>query len=204
MKIKYIRYQQWIAVLGLMIFASCSYPKNFTRDFYSHNEQKLTGIKDKFRALYDDKPFALVFEDKHFNEMGFEIITDSIKYIYRFKYGEPAFTDTLKKYHFDYNKMLSFIEDLKQIHCTWITNLDYYEENTGKYLVLMAVRNSALNTTFKGESYCLLTFFNSPQPYDKKERILDKSERRFTRRINGSKLYRVNDYVGYSIAKHYR
>lgn len=202
-KIKNI-YSILFCVIIAGIITSCSYPKNFTQNFYQHNESRLLSLKDQFRQLYDDKPFSLLFEDKNFSEISLEIITDTIKYIYHFNYKDAALQDTLHKYRFNTPKMMSFIQDLKNIQCTWVTNLDYYEDKQKKYLVLMAVRNKALNSTFKGESYCLLTFFNSPQPFDAKGRFLDKSERKHNRRINGSVLHRVNNQVGYSIARHYR
>ena len=161
-------------------------------------------LKEEFKSLYDEKPFAILFEDKSFKNIGFEIVTDSIKYIYHFNVSTPAFTDTLTKYRFNTARMLSFISGLQKIQCTWITNLDYYENFTQYYLVLMAVRNSALNKTFKGESYCTLAFFEKPQPFDENGRFLDRDDPERRRQINGSELYRVNEKVGYAITKHFR
>lgn len=196
----------YLLSLGCIFFAisSCSYPKNFTKDFYTNNEHNLLFLKDQFRQLYDEKPFAILFEDKSFNNIGFEIITDTLKYIYHFNLTQSNFTDTLNKYNFNSTKMLAFINGLQKIQCTWITNLDYYEDFKKHYLVLMAVRNKALNNTFKGESYCTLAFFNRDQPFDAKGRLLDRADKKQTRKINDAELYRVNARVGYAITKHYR
>lgn len=195
-------------MLGILCIAlsvsSCAYPKNFTRDFYSENEKTLVGLTNTYKQLYNEKPFAVLFEDKSFKNIGFEIITDSLKYIYHFNLSEPAFADTLTRYRFNTKKMQGFIADLQKIQCTWITTLDYYENLAKKYLVLMSVRNKALNQAFKGESYCTLAFFERPQPFDKRGRFLDRSDKKRRRQINGAELFRVNDRVGYTITKQYR
>lgn len=188
----------------IILLASCAYPKNFTRDFYMANEISLRSLKDQYRQLYKKRPFALLFENKNFDRVALEIIYPDIKYVYHFNINDRSFADTLARHSFNIPKMLQLINGLKQIGCTWVDQLDFYEGGIKKHLVLMAVRNKALNSAFKGESYCLLTFFDSPQIYDAKGRILDKQEKRIKKQINGYHLYRVNDSVAYSIAKQYR
>lgn len=193
-----------IVAVVLLIATGCSYPKNFTKDFYNSNEVRLENLRAQYNEMYSEKPFALLFETKDFNNIGFEIITDTIKYIYHFDLSKSNFADTLTKYNYNVQKMQSFISNMQQIQCTWITKLDYYEDFTKRYLILMAVRNKALNSTFKGESYCTLAFFDRRQPFDEKGRFLDRADRKRNRTINAYKLYRVNDRVGYAITKHYR
>lgn len=188
----------------LFVATGCSYPKNFTKNFYTANETRLENLRKQYNDLTREKPFALLFETKDFNNIGFEIITDSIKYIYHFNLEQNNFIDTLKKYHYNVGKMESLIKNMQALQCTWITKVDYYENLTERFLTLMAVRNKALNSTFKGESYCTLAFFEWPQPYDEKGRFLDRADRKRNRMINGYKLNRVNDHVGYAITKHYR
>lgn len=191
--------------LALLITTTgCAYRKNFTRDFYTSNEARLEKLTKDYNALYTEKPFALLFETKDFNDIGFEIITDTVKYIYHFNLLQTNFTDTLKHYHYNLQKMKQLIEDMQQIQCTWITKLDYYENFDKRFLTLMAVRNEALNIAFKGESYCTLAFFDRPQPFDDKGRLLDRADRKRNRQINGYKLNRVNDRVGFAITKNYR
>lgn len=196
----------FFTVLTAVILAAtgCSYPKNFTRDFYASNEKRLENLRRQYNNLYREKPFALLFETKDFNNIGFEIITDSIKYVYHFDLAKTNFTDTLSKYSYNVPLMKSLIKNMQNIQCTWITKVDYYEDFNGRFLTLMAVRNKALNNTFKGESYCTLAFFETSQPFDKKGHFLDRADRKRNRMINGYKLNRVNDRVGYAITKHYR
>ena len=194
-------------LLVLIVFftmSACSYPKNFTRDFYETNEKVIVGLKNEYTRLYNQKPFAILFEDKSFKNIGFEIITDSIKYIYHFSLAERNFADTLNRYQYDAPKIIALINNLQKIQCTWITKLDYYENFAERYLVLMAIRNKALNSAFKGESYCTLAFFENPQPVDKDGKFLDRADRKRRRMINDYELRRVNDRVGYAITKKYR
>lgn len=201
-RLQYIAF--FIALVLWITTTGCAYRKNFTRDFYTSNEARLEKLTKDYNALYTEKPFALLFETKDFQNIGFEIITDTIKYIYHFNLLQPNFTDTLKQYRYNLQKMKLLIEDMQQIQCTWITKLDYYENFDKRFLTLLAVRNKALNNAFKGESYCTLAFFDRPQPFDEKGRLLDRADRRRNRQINGYKLNRVNDRVGYAITKNYR
>lgn len=195
---------KYIIVLVLLVATSCSYPKNFTKDFYTGNEATLATLREEYNSLFNEKPFALLFETKDFKNIAFEIITDSIKYIYNFDLTKTNFVDTLSRYHYNVQKMQALIQNMQRIQCTWITKLNYYENFSVRHLILMAIRNRALNSTFKGESYCTLAFFDTPQPIDEYGRFLDRANRIKNRRINGYKLIRIDDKVGYAITKHYR
>lgn len=187
-----------------VLLLSCAYPKNFSYNFYRDNENTLVTLKDRFKKIYSTQSFSILFEEKKFAQIAFEHITDTAKYIYRFNINQPSTKISLEALGFDGTEMMEFIHDLKKVGCTWITNLDYYENYEKRYLVLMAVRNKALNKKFKGESYCTLAFFEKSQPFDDKGRFLDRSEKKRKRQINGSYLYRLNDKVGFAITRHYR
>ncbi|WP_300597994.1 hypothetical protein [Niabella sp.] len=190
------------ALLGLL--ASCAYPKNFTTDFYAQNETKLEAIKNDFSQLYTEHPFSILFEEKSFSQITFEFNEDSIKYIYHFNIHQPAFTDSLVAHHYNAPAVKKLVDDMRAIQCTWIANVDYYEGFQSRKLVQMSVRNKALNNKLKGESYCILVFFEAPQPFNNKGIFLDRSDRKRRRQINGNLLKRVNDKVGFAITKQYR
>ncbi|MCD2422806.1 hypothetical protein LQ567_08540 [Niabella pedocola] len=192
-------------ICGLLsILASCSYPKNFTTDFYARNEPRLEAIKDDFSRLYAQHSFSILFEEKTFTNISFEFNEDSVKYIYHFNINEPAFSDSLKAHRYNAAAVKKLVDDMRTIQCTWIANVDYYEGFQARKLVQMSVRNKALNNKLKGESYCILVFFERPQPFNNKGIFLDRSDRKRRRQINGNLLKRVNDKVGYAINKQYR
>ncbi|MBZ4187779.1 hypothetical protein [Niabella beijingensis] len=189
---------------SILLLTACSYPKNFTRDFYSRHEQKLESIKDQFARLYEQHAFSLLFEEKTFTNISFEFNEDSVKYIYHFNLNEPAFADSLQARHYDVAAVKKLVDDMRAIQCTWITNVDYYEGLQARKLVQLSVRNKALNSRIKGESYCILVFFETPQPFNDKGIFLDRSDKKRRRQINGNILKRVNDHVGFAINKQYR
>ncbi|MGJ7032863.1 hypothetical protein [Niabella hirudinis] len=194
-----------IVIFGLLsTLGGCSYPRNFTANFYAKNEQQLESIKNDFNRLYSQHPFSILFEEKTFTNISFEFNEDSIKYIYHFNIYGPAFTDSLKARHYNAPQIKKLVEDMRAIQCTWIANVDYYEGLQARRLIQMSVRNKALNSTLKGESYCTLVFFETPQPFNNKGVFLDRSDRKRRRQINGNVLKRVNDKVGYTITKKYR
>jgi len=123
------------AFLFLCLGFSCSYSKKFTQNYYRENETTLQSIRQRFEQLYDKKPFSLELKDRKLSRIGMEIHTDSIKYIYSFRTDEPFLLDTLHKYQFDVKAISDLINDMQKAHCTWITNLDYYEKKQKKFLI---------------------------------------------------------------------
>lgn len=188
----------------LCLLLSCSYTKNFTQNYYRENEITLLSIRDRFKKLYDKNPFALEIINKKINRIGMEIHTDSIKYIYSFRMDEPFLLDTLHKYKFDVNAMSALIKDMQKAHCTWITNLDYYEKLQKKYLVFISVRDKKLNAFLRSERYFTLAFFDQSQPYDEKGKLLDKEDLKRIRLINDGVFRKINDKVSYALTGKYR
>lgn len=183
---------------------SCSYSKKFTQNYYRDNETTLQSIRQHFEELYDKNPFSLELKDRKLSRIGMEIHTDSIKYIYSFRTDEPFLLDTLHKYQFDVKAMSELINDMQKAHCTWITNLDYYEKRQKKFLVFISVRDKKLDAFLRPEKYFTLVFFDQPQPFDEKGRLLDNEDLEKMRKINGSIFRRINDKVYYALSSQFR
>ncbi len=192
------------AWLFLCTFSACSYPKKFTHNYYRENESTLLSIRDRFKDIYDKNPFSLEIKGTKLKSISLEIHTDSIKYIYSFGMDEPFLFDTLHKYQFDVKAMSELINDMQKTHCTWITNLDYYEKLEKKFLVFISVRDKELNAFLRSEKYFTLVFFDQPQPFDEKGRLLDKEDLKAIRLINGGVFRKINDKVGYALTGKYR
>jgi hypothetical protein len=188
----------------LCLLLSCSYSKKFTDNYYRENEQTLESIRRRFTQLYDKTPFALELKDHDLRRIGLEIHTDSIKYIYNFNTSEPDVIDTLYKYNFDVKAMSELIIAMQKAHCTWITNLDYYENRQKKFLVFISVRDKQLEAFLQPEKYFTLAFFDQPQLYDEKGRLLDNEDLTKNRLINGAVFRKVNDRVCYALTGKYR
>jgi hypothetical protein len=107
-------------------------------------------------------------------------------------------------YQYNTPAILKLIKEMKEIQCTWINNIEYYVNLERRNLVMMAVRNRALNKAFKGESYCTLVFFERSQLFDEKGIFIDRADKKGRRQLNGYLLRKVNDSVGYAITKVYR
>ena len=188
----------------LCTMLSCSYSKKFTQNYYRDNETTLQSIRQRFKDLYDKRPFSLELKDKKLSQIGIEIHTDSIKYIYSFRTDEPFLIDTLYKYGFDVKAMSELINDMQKAHCTWITNLDYYEKRQKKFLVFISVRDKKLDAFLRSEKYFTLVFFDQPQPFDDKWKLLDNEDLEKMRKINGSIFRRINDKVYYALSGQFR
>ena len=184
--------------------SSCSHSKKFTQNYYSENEVTLQSIRTRFKQLYDKNPFALELHDKKLTRIGIEIHTDSIRYIYDFNTSEPYWLDTLHKYQFDVNQMNELLSDMQKANCTWITNLDYYEKGEKKFLVFISVRDQNLSGFLKPEKYFTLAFFDQPQPYDERGRLLDSEDLKKNRLINGEVFRKINSTVSYALTGKFR
>ena len=192
------------AILLAGFCVSCSSSGKFTRTYYQQHEQAFVSIKSRFKDLYNDKPFSLALRNKAFSEIELEIITDSMKYIYRFDIDEPRLTDTLLQYRFNAPAMLQLARDMQAVHCTWITNLDYYENREEKYLVFLSVRHRQLKAFLRPEKYFTLAFFDRPQRFDQQDRLLDAQDQKNLRRINGVLFRKINSRVCYSLSPYFR
>ena len=175
-----------ILLLPAFWLGSCSYSKKFSHTYYQENDSLFHSINRRYKQLYEERPFSLGMRDKAFKSISFEILTDSIKYVYNFNIGEQRFNDTLSKYKFDAGRINSLITDMQQAHCTWITNLDYYENLEKKYLVFVSIRHKKLKAFLRSEKYFTLAFFNRPQHYDNRGRLLDNQDGKTLHKVNGS------------------
>jgi hypothetical protein len=193
-----------IFFVGISMLLSCSYSKKFTKNYYRENESTLQSIRQQFKTLHTRHPFSLELEDQSLQRIGMEIHTDSIKYIYKFRTDQPFLLDTLAKYQFDVMAMSHLISDMQRAHCTWITNLDYYEKRQKKYLVFLSVRHKELNAFLRPEKYFTLAFFDEPQPVDEKGRLMDKEDLKKPRRINNSIFWKISDRVFYALSARFR
>lgn len=184
-------------------FFSCWSAKKITGDYYKENETMLQSIQQRFKRLYEERPFSVEIQDKAFTKIGLEIITDTIRYIYKFDLNESLLSDTLAKYNFNVQKIIGLVNDMKNIRCTWITNLDYYESRQKKYLVFISIRHKELESS-RSVKYFTLAFFDNSQFFDNKRRLLDKQDRKELRKINGEIFYKINDKVCYAVAGSFR
>jgi hypothetical protein len=200
---KYFSYYIIIFVFA-GVLASCSHSRKFTHTYYQENDSLFQSVNHRYKKLYEEHPFSIAMKDKTLEHLAFEIITDSIKYVYNFAIDEPRFTDTLIKYKFDVKNVSSLINDMRAIHCTWITNLDYYEKQQKKYLVFVSIRHKKLKAFLRSEKYFTLAFFDRPQRFDARGRLLDNVDRKNLFRINGALFRRINDRVCYSLSASFR
>ncbi len=186
-----------------IILASCSSSRELTADYYRQNEAILVSIKDRYKKIHREKPFSFEVRDKNYDEVGIEIITDSIRYIYHFNPGENNLADTLQAFNYNVADMLTLFADMKQMRCTWITNLDYHERGEAKFMVFLSLRHNKLGSNRK-EKYFTVAFFDQPQFFDNKGRLLDKENSRTIRKINGQVFYKINNRACFTLSGTFR
>jgi len=191
-------------IIFVIAATSCSYSKKFSREFYMENEKMLHSIKERYKEHYKTRPFSIEIKDKAFQQVGLEIITDTVRYIYGFDLADPAMVDTMQKYNFDIPFMKTLIDDMRTSHCTWLTNLNYYEDLRSQHLVFLSIRHYRLESLFKKDKYFTLAFFDYPQPFDEKGRLLNRANKKELRKINGAVFFRMTNTVAYAMSSDFR
>ena len=200
-----IRSVNIICAFGVLaILVSCSSSKEFPRAYYNENSEVLQSMKQRYKQDYNARPFSLEITDKSFKRVGLEMILDTIRYIYNFQIDDPSLADTLRRYNYKATEILGLIHDMQEVQCTWLNNLDYYENLEKKYLVFVSIRHRKLESTWRKDKYFTLAFFDTPQPFDDKGRLLDKKNKKQIRKINGAVFYKVDDRTGYALTTHFR
>lgn len=203
MKSKII-YNSYILSIAVIVLSACHSGKIISGRYYYENQKTLDSIEQLYSHLYEKNPFSIEFTDNSFNYMSIEIITDTLSYNYEFQINEPRLRDTLLKYGLNVPGTFNLFTQMRQIHCTWINNLDYYTEGTKKALTFISIRPVRLNSLFDNRKYYILTYFSQPQYFNSEGMLLDNRKLRKLRRINDEIFRRINDKVCYTISERFR
>ena len=192
----------YLTVITILLF-SCS-GRNISTNYYYEHETVLDKIQAAYKALYQEKPFTIAFNDNGFRTVTVEIITDTLTYIYEFGVNEPRLNDSLHKYNYDSAGVNRLISLMQSIRCTWVNNFDYYVDEQKKSLIFISIKPVALHPLFSYRKYYIITYFSQPQHFDSEGRLLDKRKLRRLRKINGEIFRRINDKVCYTISGQFR
>ena len=193
-------------ILFMLIAASiisCS-PKNISSRYYFQHEKALDNIEESYKKIYQSNPFSIGFSSRDFKTVSVTIKTDTLNYIYEFTVGENRLADTLTKYHLPASSVISLINQMQSIRCTWISNYNYYVDEKKQSLIFMSIKPVALKAPFKNAKYYILTYFPQPQYFDSEGRLLERRKLKELRKINGEIFKRINDKVCYTISVRYR
>lgn len=193
-----------LLLVVLAVFSSCS-PRDISTKYYEQNSTTLDSIARQYSKLYKQKPFFLGFTDKDFDNLQLEIITDSLTYIYDFRFQDKKrLSDSLDKYGFDHAAVIQMANEMHRIRCTWINNFDYYLDEEKKSLVYLAIKPVGLSRPFSSKKYYIITYFSQKQYYDKDGRLVNNRKQRQLQKLNGEIFKRINDQVCYTVSSTYR
>ena len=187
-------------------FSSCTVSKIYPVEFYEQNRETLHDMEYLYTKVSGNGQIAVVFSDLEFNRLSMEFKTDTVKYIYDFKYNESRLNDSLYKFGYDTSLVQKMIADMRKIKCTWINTLDYYIEGSKKMLLFMSVpvKQVSLLPVFQKKKYYLFNFYRQPQYYDEAGRLLDKKKLTRLRKVNNEIFWRINDKVCYTVSGKFR
>ncbi len=191
-------------VLIALAFSSCASTKKLAANYYYEHEQALNDLEQSYKTLYKQRPFSVEFTDRNLDYVSITFITDTLKYIYEFEWGEKRMTDSIRKYKMDTAKIVTLLRKMRDIHCVWINNLDYYVEGQKRNMIFLSMKPVLWKLPFTDKKYYILTFFNQPQYFDSEGRLLVNRRQRKIRRINDDIFRRINDRVCYAVSERFR
>ena len=190
------------ALIPLLFATSCA--KLNIGNYYRRHRPTLDSIEHTYRDASRLKPFSIEFTDRSFDHVSLELVTDTLTYIYEYRFDETRLADTLKKYGYDTTSISWLIRNMRTRNCTWIDNLDYYTETNKHSLIYISLWPRRFNTPFVNKKYYILTYFQQPQYFDSEGRLLVGRRLRHIRKINGDVYHRINDRVCYTISDRFR
>jgi len=183
----------YLLLLVILFACSCASLKQNAEKYYSTNEQQLNHIEQTYNELYNKKPFSVGFTDKGFDDILFEITTDTLKYVYEFEVGAQPIKDTLVKFGFDAPRICEMIEEMKAIKCLWVNKSDYYVDEKKKTFTFISIRPVAINMPFTDKKYYIIIYFTQPQKFSKRGRLL-----------NNRNFRKINEKVCYAFSEKFR
>lgn len=192
-----------LAALIPLLFATSCARLNIS-NYYRRHRPILDSIEYTYRDAYLRKPFSIEFTDRSFDHVSLELVTDTLTYIYEYRFDETRLADTLKKYGYDTTSVNWLIRNMRIRNCTWIDNLDYYTETNKHSLIYISLWPRRFNTPFVNKKYYILTYFQQPQYFDSEGRLLVGRRLRHIRKINGDVYHRINDRVCYTVSDRFR
>jgi hypothetical protein len=190
------------ALIPLLFATSCA--KLNIGNYYRRHRPILDSIEQTYRDASRLKPFSIEFTDRSFDHVSLELATDTLTYIYEYRFDETGLADTLKKYGYDTTSIGWLIRNMRTRNCTWIDNLDYYTETNKHALIYISLWPRRFNSPFVNKKYYILTYFQQPQYFDSEGRLLVGHRLRRIRKINGDVYHRINDRVCYTISDRFR
>jgi hypothetical protein len=191
-----------VGLIPLLLVTSCA--KLNISNYYRRHRPILDSIEHTYRDAYLRKPFSIAFTDRSFDHVSLELVTDTLTYIYEYRFDETRLPDTLKKYGYDTTAIGWLIRNMRTRECTWIDNLDYYTETNKHSLIYISLWPRRFNSPFVNKKYYILTYFQQPQYFDSEGRLLVGRRLRRIRKINGDVYHRINDRVCYTISDRFR
>lgn len=185
------------------LFCSCS-AKIVSKNFYEEHSEELLAIEKNYQTLYKEKPFSLAFTNKKLTQVSVELITDTLTYIYDFDVADKRLTDTLKKYGLRPDSVLNLITSMQKVSCTWINNFDYYVNDRERRLIFISIKPVLIRYPLSPPKYYIIAYFERPQTFDDKGRLLDGRRVNRLRKLNGQVFRKITDRICYTIAEKYR
>lgn len=192
-----------LAALTLLLLATSCARLNIS-NYYRRHRPILDSIEHTYHDAYLKKPFSIEFTDRSFDHVSIELVTDTLTYIYEYRFDETRLPDTLKKYGYDTTSIGWLIRNMRTRNCTWIDNLDYYTETNKHSLIYISLWPRSFNSPFVSKKYYILTYFQQQQYFDSEGRLLVGRRLKRIRKINGDVYHRINDHVCYTISDRFR
>ena len=90
-----------ILLIASISFVSCTVSKTYPKEYYEQHRSTMHEMEKQYDKITQQKLIAVAFDDLDYNDLSLEMKTDTVRYIYDFKYGEKRIDDSLLKFGYD-------------------------------------------------------------------------------------------------------
>jgi hypothetical protein len=161
--------------------------------YYFKNEKSIQEILKLYDGLYQTQKLTLGFSDRGSKHVGFDIITDSIRYSLNNEESERVFYMAIDSFKYDTANLRRLYLDMYRIKCIWLGKEHFFYQGIEQEVVYLTFRSAKFGNPFLDRKYYALVIFDPGFINPETTRFIEK---------NGYK--RVNDHVYYTITDSFR
>lgn len=93
---------------------------------------------------------------------------------------------------------------MHHIKAAWITSFDYYVNDRERSLIFISIKPKLIRQLFAPPKYYILAYFDQPQNFDSKGRLLDGRRTKRLRKLKDQVFTRITDRICFTVAEKYR
>jgi len=161
--------------------------------YYNKNHIVIVQMLKDYNLLYSQQPFSIGYTDRSYTYYVMYILTDTLRYIYDTKRGERKLSELIRRFNYDTALLRDLALKMKQTKCLWLDKTSFYLDNKKDTVTFLSFKSVLIDKPFVENKYYILLFLNHQRDHPA-----------FKARLKRGDLVKINDFVYFMIASHFR